>query len=32
MVQEIVYPQVESGALLKSSIFQEYELIDYGVH
>ena len=32
MVQEIVYPQVESGALVKSAIFQEYELIDYGVH
>ncbi|MCD6459361.1 hypothetical protein J7L67_01680 [bacterium] len=32
MVQEIIYPQFESGTLLKSSIFQEYELIDYGVH
>lgn len=32
MIQEIVYPQVESGNLLKSYIFQEYDLLDYGVN
>ncbi|MDX9702733.1 MAG: hypothetical protein RBU23_06795 [Candidatus Auribacterota bacterium] len=31
MIHEIVYPQVESGKMLKTYSFQEYDLIAYGV-
>lgn len=31
MIQEIIYPQTVSGDLMKSSVFQEYDLTNYEV-
>lgn len=32
MIQEVLYPQVKSGELVKAVLFQEYDLIQYGVN